>query len=204
MRRLVALLLAAACARSPAAAPEPSPEPVWFLPSAGCTDSVGRALPSERATDTLSAAFSRQRPDAANAYAARRLPGGYASGSYPTAGGRGIMWLRDTTLRDSILARLPAMPGLSFVALPPDSVEVRQVAWDGAALYDWMWYIVRNIPTGATKGVNGYGIDRRNRVLLSVVSRADVGPLLERLDRLGVPCQLVVFEVIGEISIISG
>lgn len=114
------------------------------------------------------------------------------------------MWLRDTTFRDSILPRLPEMPGLSFVALPPDSIEVRQVAWDSAALYDWMWYILRNAPRGATRGVNGYGIDRRHRVLLSVVSRADVGPLVERLDRLGVPCQLVAFEVVGEIRMLRG
>ena len=195
----VALLLTAACGRPvPAPAPVTPRSPVWFHPMTGCE--ARAALPPHRVSDTLSAETARERSDAAKAYAARRLPGGYASGPYPSPKGRGVLWMQEPQLRDSVLPRLTAMPGLQTVELASDSIDVRTVRWDSAALYDWMMYLVQRLPR-ETK-VNGFGVDVQHRVSLMLEDASGVRPLLEGLEELGVPCNLVVFEVVGPISLL--
>ncbi len=95
MHRWLALaLLLTSCARTATTARARAFE--WFEPSAGCVGPTGNTLPPSRASDTLSAAFARTRIDAARAFAARRLPGGYANGPVPTTSpaGRAIIWPR--------------------------------------------------------------------------------------------------------------
>ena len=194
----IALLLTAACGRAVAVpAPAAPRSPVWFQPMNGCE--ARAAVPPHRVSDTLSAETARARPDAAKAYAARRLPGGYASGPYPSPHGRGVLWMQEPQLRDSVLQRLAAMPGLETVALAPDSIDVRAVRWDSAALYDWMMYLVQRLPSEAK--INGYGVDSKHRVSLMLEDASGVRPLTDRLEELGVPCSLVVFEVVGPISL---
>jgi hypothetical protein len=107
--------------------------------------------------------------------------------------------MQEPQLRDSVLKRLAAIPGLETVALPPDSIDVRAVRWDSAALYDWMMFVVPRLPSEAK--VNGYGIGSQHRVSLMLENASGVRPLIERLEELGVPCNLVVFEVVGPISL---
>lgn len=193
----IALLLTAGCGT---AIPDPAPvaprPSVWFQPATGCE--ARASLPPHRASDSLSAETARTRSDAAKAFAARRVQGGYASGPYPSPKGRGVLWMQDPQLLDSVLPRLSAMPGLRIVELPSDSIDVRTVRWDSGALYDWMMYVVQRLPREAK--VNGYGIDFVHRVSLSLEDASGVRPLLERLEELGVPCNLVVFSVVGPIS----
>jgi hypothetical protein len=92
------------------------------------------------------------------------------------------------------------MPGLQTVELPSDSIDVRTVRWDSAALYDWMMYLVQRLPR-ETK-VNGVGVDVQHRVSLMLEDASGVRPLLAGLEELGVPCNLVVFEVVGPISLL--
>ena len=94
------------------------------------------------------------------------------------------------------------MPGLEpYPQFPRDSVDVRLVDWDGAALYDWMHYIVKQ--GSPTPGVNGWGIDLRHRISLGVASADSVPALRAHLERLGVPCRLVIIENIGPVSLAS-
>lgn len=90
------------------------------------------------------------------------------------------------------------MPGLEAIQTAPDSIDVRIVRWDSAALYDWMIYIVQRLPPEAK--VNGHGIDFQHRIALTLEDGSGVRPLVERLDQLSVPCNLVVFDVIGPFS----
>ncbi len=94
------------------------------------------------------------------------------------------------------------MPGLeSYPQLPRDSVDVRLVDWDGAALYDWMHYIVKQ--GSPIPGVNGWGIDPRHRIALGVASGDAVPALRAYLERLGVACGLVIIENVGPVSLAS-
>ena len=94
------------------------------------------------------------------------------------------------------------MPGLEpYPQFPRDSVDVRLIDWAGAALYDWMHYIVKQ--GSPTPGVKGWGIDLRHRVSLGVASADSVPALRAHLERLGVPCRLVIIENIGPVSLAS-
>lgn len=198
--RMGAATLVMACARvqSPATLAR---APLWFLPSQPCTIPVGRTLPPVRATDTLSATFAAMRIDAARAYAARQLPGGYLSGPTLVATtGRATIWLRDTTARQAVLFAVRQMPGLAMpTGIAVDSIDVRPADWDSAALYDWLHYLMDR--PGRPLGVNAWGIDLRGRILLGVINADSVPALVAFLDRLGVPCGLVTFSVWGPISV---
>ena len=56
-------------------------------------------------------------------------------------------------------------------------------------------YIVKQ--GSPTPGVNGWGIDLRHRISLGVASADSVPALRAHLERLGVPCRLVIIENIG-------
>lgn len=195
-----AATLVMACAHVPPPAPL-TRAPLWFLPSQPCTVPLGRALPPVRATDTLSATFATTRIDAARAYAARQLPGGYLSGPTPIATtGRASIWLRDTTARQAVLSAVRQMPGLPLpTGIETDSIDVRPADWDSAALYDWLHYIMDR--PDRPPGVNAWGIDLRGRILLGLVDAASVPALVAYLERMSVPCGLVTFSVWGPISV---
>ncbi|MBK6488438.1 MAG: hypothetical protein IPF98_16660 [Gemmatimonadetes bacterium] len=171
-----------------------------FLPAQPCTVPIGTALPPLRATDTLSATFATERIDAARAYAARQMPGGYLSGPTPIGStGRATVWLRDTTARQAVLSALRQMPGLTqSTTLAADSIDVREADWDSAALYDWLHYIMDR--PDRPPGVNAWGIDGRGRIMLGLIDADHVPALVAALERLRVPCGLVTFSV-GTISL---
>lgn len=186
----------AACASAPRAAPEPR-GPFWFEPTPGCAAPAAQAVPPVRASDTLSAASARRFGDAARAYAARRLPGGYAGGpTYVTDPARVVLWLRDSTARDSVLRGLPTMPGLERTRDTPSAAfEVRVTDYDAAVLYDWMHYLMARGAIG--RGLSGWGIDVQRRIALDLIDVADVPQVLAALDAEHVPCRLVTLRVSG-------
>lgn len=195
-----AATLLAACAQVRTPTPL-ARAPLWFLPSQACTVPIGIALPPVRTSDTLSATFARTRIDAARAYAARQLPGGYLSGPTPIATtGRAAIWLRDTTARQAVLSALDEMPGLALpTGLAADAIDARHADWDSAALYDWLHYIMDR--PDRPPGVNAWGIDLRGRIMLGLVDADSVPALVAYLERLGVTCGLVTFSVWGPISL---
>lgn len=192
------LALVGACARRPVPDPVVRP-PIAFLPSRACATPTGDALPPVRVTDTLSATYARQNPNAAQAYAARHFPGGYLNGPAPVAPlGRWTIAMRNPVEKQALLRLMDSLsvttrvPGVAI-----DSIDVRQSEWDAAALYDWLYFLMDRPDRPA--GVNSWGMTRGGRIEIGLESAASVPALLTALDRLGVPCSLVVFGVWGPI-----
>ncbi len=195
-----ATVILGACAHRVEPVPQPHP-PVDFLPSHACTADIGSELPPARASDTLSLEYAMKHPDAAQAYTARRLRGGYLRGPAPVAAmGRGAIWMRDTSARQQVLGELGRLPGLALLpGVSIDSIEARQADWDGAASYDWLHYLFDR-PNGVP-GVNAWGIGGDGRIFFGLPDAESVPKLVAALERLGVPCGLVRFSVWGPVVV---
>ena len=185
---------------------------IWFLPSSGCAvspDSTPRWLPPIRPSDTLSHAFADRTPPQRNAWLARRVPGGYAGGPYPSLGWNQawVILMRDTTQRAAAWAAVDSLrPASDAITLQPrpDSVVARRVRWDSAELHDWLQHLESNLRGARGSGLNGWGIDEQdNRIELYVESVSTVPVLLTWLEGLSLPCHLVAFQVAGLVGIAS-
>jgi hypothetical protein len=191
----------AACASHPEHV-STSPGPIWFEPTAGCATRGANLFAPVRATDAITPALAQQRPDAARAYAARRLPGGYAGGPvYFSPPMHAILWLRDTTAKDSVLRALPSLPGLAWTKdTGGTTVEVRQAEYDAAMAYDWLNYLMSR---GLFRhGVSSVGMGPEGRIAIGAVAPSDLPQIVALLEAEHVPCRLVTLQVTGPVHVL--
>jgi hypothetical protein len=179
---------------------------IWIQPSS-CNNSAPRLLPPFRVSDTLSGSYAKGHNDRVMARLARRVPGGWAFGPGVDSSQRWAVWLRDTTQKNAAIAALDSLapPELRFLADHHDSVVVHQARWDYAELFDWMEYLRKHAEGSARgTGINMSGIDwRNNRIVFGIETRESLPRMVSWLVEAGVPCGLVVVEVIGPIRLLS-
>jgi hypothetical protein len=113
--------------------------------------------------------------------------------------------LRDTTQKEAALAALDTLlpPAARRSAMKPQPVLARQVRWDLAELYDWKEFIVSNFGSAQGTTINSWGIsNQQNAVTIGIEKRATLLETMRWLHGLGVPCRLVIVEVMGRISVL--
>lgn len=176
----------------------------WVGPHSACADSSARWLPPTRVSDTLSVPDPRRR-DQQWAWWARRVPGGWAGGPYylSSVPGPPTILLREPARKADALAaldtRLP--PAARRSPFWPDTIIARQARWDLAELYDWLQFIESNFGTAQGTGINMWGItNQKNALTIGIENAATLPEVTRWLRGLGIPCRLVVVEVIGRIS----
>jgi hypothetical protein len=117
------------------------------------------------------------------------------------------LWLRDTTQKNAAIAALDSLvpPDLRFLADHHDSVIVHHARWDYAELFDWMEYLRKHAEgTARGTGINMSGIDwRNNRIVFGIETRESLPRMVSWLVEAGVPCGIVVVEVIGPVRLSS-
>jgi hypothetical protein len=179
---------------------------IWIQPSS-CDNGAPRLLPPFRVSDTLSGNYANGHNDRLMARLARRVPGGWAFGPGVDSSQRWAVWLRDTTQRNAAIAALDSLspPELRFLADHHDSVIVHQARWDYAELFDWLEYLRKHAGgTARGTGINMSGIDwRNNRIVFGIETRESLPRMVSWLIEAGIPCGLVVVEVIGPIWLSS-
>src|SRR5438034_2140622 len=180
---------------------------IWIQPTTNCSDSSPRMLPPFRASDTLSGKDGKLHSDRLSAWLARRVPGGWAFGPGLDSSRRWAVWLRDTTQKRAAITALDSLapPNQLFPASRPDSILVHQARWDYSELYDWMEYLrTRATASARGTGINMSGIDtRNNRIVFGIETRESLPRMVSWLVENGIPCGLVVVEVIGPIRLSS-
>jgi hypothetical protein len=177
---------------------------VWVNPSADCSPTSPRFLPKIRASDTVAAPHDRSDSEQVSVWLARRVPGGWTFGPMvDSIQRRTLLWMRDTSQKRAALATLDTLAPhgpFSVSRYPisyPDSVLPYQVRWDYAELYDWMEFLGR---PGRAEGVNvnTWAIDALQGRLYFGVETPEMVPIMSRwLVRRGIPCRLVVLDVVG-------
>ena len=191
-----------------AARTRPQPQrDFWIGPDSTCGETSPRWLPRIRASDTLST-LDLQRADQQWAWWARRVPGGWAGGPYYLASvpGAPTILLRDTTRKEEALAALDRLLPAAARRDPMsrDTIYVRQARWDLAELYDWMAFITSHPGSAGGSGINGWGIsNQKNGIMIGIDSVQKLPQVTRWLRGLGVPCRLVVVEVLGTMRLVS-
>ena len=180
---------------------------IWIQPTMTCTDSSPRLLPPVRVSDTLSGNYAKGHNDRLMARLARQLPGGWAFGPGVDSSRRWAVWLRDTAQKSAAIAALDllAPPTLRFLADHHDAVIVHQARWDYAELFDWVEYLRKHAEgTARGTGINMSGIDsRNNRIVFGIETRESLPRMVSWLVESGIPCRLVVVELIGPVRLLS-
>jgi hypothetical protein len=179
---------------------------IWIQPTSNCNDSSPRTLPPFRASDTLSGRDGKLHPDRLSAWLARRIPGGWAFGPALDTSNHATLWLRDPTQKQAAISALDSLapPNQLFPASRPDSIVALQARWDYAELYDWMEYLRNTATVARGTGINMSGIDPRNdRIVFGIETRESLPQMVGWLVKNGIPCGLVVVEVIGPIRLLS-
>jgi hypothetical protein len=199
-------LALAACHRDGLSPALPTPQrDFWFAPDLTCSDASPRSLPPTRVSDTVTTP-EPARSDQQWAVWARIVPGGWGGGPYylPSVPGPPTILLRDTTRKEAALAALDTLlpPAARRSAMPPQPILVRQVRWDLAELYDWKEFIESNFGSAQGTTINSWGIsNQRNAIMIGIEKREALLDTMRWLQGLGIPCRLVVVEVLGRISL---
>ena len=180
---------------------------IWIQATSNCNDSSPRLLPPVRASDTLSGNYGKVHNDRLTAWLARRVPGGWAFGPGVDSSKHWALWLRDTTQKRAAIAVLDSLapPNQLFPSDRHDSLLVHQARWDYAELFDWMEYLRKRAESTARgTGINMSGIDpRNNRLVFGIETRESLPRMVSWLVESGIPCGLVVVEVIGPVRLLS-
>ena len=135
------------------------------------------------------------RPDDQWADLAERVPGGFAG--FILDNGKPVLFLTDPSKAAAAKSGLAgSMPGFDVHA-----AEVRQARWDFAQLVNWYNYLEERTTVWLTPGItSGDKSESINRIVYGTVDSASRLELIEKLQALELPCDLIRVEVTGRIT----
>ena len=133
-------------------------------------------------------------PDDQWANLAERIPGGFAG----VIGDRGklVLFLTDPSQGEAAKAALAA----STPSINVQGAEVRQARWDFAQLVNWFNYLSQQSPVWSSPGMSSADKNEAiNRIVYGTVDSASRLVLIEKLQALDLPCDLIRVDVTGRI-----
>mgnify|MGYP001544600045 FL=1 len=182
---LCAIILLTACSglTEPSSAPAPVTDKRIIV-----NDCSG---PATSASGSITATFLRTIDDDW-ADIARTTPGGFAGVIYATPGANPTILLTDTTQAAAAKAALKPLLAQMNPMFDVNSAAVRQARWNAAQLLDRYYYLAVQ-PIWAGSNVTVTDIDEAaNRIRISTIDSVSQASFVSRLERIGLPCALVV------------
>lgn len=143
---------------------------------------------------TLPPRDGRMMPDDEWANLAERVPGGFAGVLYVAS--KPVLLLTDPS--QAAAAKTALASSLPFFDV--GSAEVRRARWNFAQLVDWYNYLSSQGAVWRTPGMVSSDKDEAiNRIRYGVLDGAARDKLLERLNGIELPCDLIAVEITGAI-----
>ena len=130
-------------------------------------------------------------PDDQWADLAEQVPGGFAG--YILDGGKFVVFLTDPSQAAAAKAALAGKTGYDL-----QGAEVRQARWDFAQLVNWFNYLSQQSATWSSSGLASADKNEAiNRIVYGTVDSTSRLMLIEKLQGLDLPCDLIRVEVTG-------
>ena len=134
------------------------------------------------------------RPNDQDVDLARAVPGGYAG--VILSNGQLTVLLTDTA--KAAEAKRALAPKVRIENYNVSDAVVRQARWDSSQLFDWYHYLTIRSNFWWDVGITSSGVAvSLNRIQFGVEDETSRARLVERLERVRVPCDLVVVAVEG-------
>lgn len=118
---------------------------------------------------------------------ARTNPGGFAGIVTNAGSSNPVVLLTDKSALKALIPILSA----TYTQYDFSKAEARQVRWNSAQLLGWYYYLM-GVPIWSAPGVTSSDIDEvANRIRLNAADAAGQAVLVQRLQGLHLPCELV-------------
>jgi hypothetical protein len=157
-------------------------------PATSLSPSLAAALPPRT---------GNMQPDDQWADLAERVPGGFAG--FIGDGGKLVLFLTDPSQAAAAKAALAGKAS----GVDVQSAEVRQARWDFAQLVNWFNYLSTQSSLMSTPGMSSADKNEAiNRIVYGTVDSASRLLLIEKLQALDLPCDLIRVEVTGRVTLL--